>query len=143
MTWKGSEFKGHHIREQQLSLSIHWLHQSKVSFYSSISVKISTFVSMSNTLHSMNSFLPNRFIFNVANIKSLSDCRFPEDGQDLLYSFSVLAMRPIIFLSTEDLVIMDAKKLSHRAGVMDISSHIAGRRRHKQRKLRHLQLLTL
>lgn len=38
----------------------------------------------------MNSFLPNQFMFKVANIKSLSDIRFAEDGQDLLYFFSVL-----------------------------------------------------
>ena len=51
------------------------------------------------------------FIFYAANIKSLIDCRFPQDGQDLLYSYGVLAMMPISFLNTEDLVNYGCKEI--------------------------------
>ena len=50
-------------------------------------------------------------MFHAAYIKILSVSRFPGDDQDLLYAFNVLAMRPISFLSTEDLVKYGCKEI--------------------------------
>jgi len=72
---------------------------------------------MLNTLYLVNYFPPNRFILNAMNIKSLSDCRFP-------LSFKCTSYEPNQL----------SKKLSYCASIMDFPSHIAGRRRHQQRK---------
>ena len=87
--------------------SIHWLLTSKQGFFS-----------FQHELYTSGCWSPYiqwiiffYFIFHAANIKSLIDCRFPEDGQDLLYSYGVLAMTLISFQHRDDLVNYRCKEI--------------------------------
>lgn len=121
-------------RKWQKSLSIHWLLTSKLGFLL-FQHQLYTF---EGWLAYIQWILFFHIIFYVVNIKSLFYCRFPEDGPDLPYSFSALAMRPIAFEAQRIWSNMDAKKLTNWASTMGIPSHIAGRKEQKQRKLLHL-----
>ena len=87
--------------------SIHWLLTSKQGFFS-----------FQHELYTSGCWSPYiqwiiffYFIFHAANIKSVIDCRFPEDGQDLLYSYGVLGMTLISFQHRDDLVNYGCKEI--------------------------------